>query len=1039
MKLLHAVHSFPPEFVGGTQAYLEALASEQQRRGHDVLVVAGSERPPDPGPAGLEPLREERHGVRIVRLGHDDVHERYSIDYRLPRIESLYRELLAEERPDLVHVHHYLNLGAPLVGAARELGIPALVTLHDFTVLCPRIFLIRPCGAFCGDDMPIPLDLCQQCCGLDYDGSRDELQQEFALRRRFFDAELGNAARVLVPSSATVELLRGSGILSGAAGQLEPEIVPLGLLRELKPEPRKAGPDGALRLVFFGGVAPVKGVDLLLSALHALGEEARQRVSLLILGGSTDPALDERLEQLSRGLSVSREKEFDQRRLERLPQQADLAIFPGTAAETYSIVVDEALALGLPVLVSDRGAASERAGAAGVVVRAGDVADLTRTLEDLLRHPERLAALRDAACSATFTLADHATRLDQLYAEVLAEDTTPTEPDLELERRRLLLRDQILGRLRQERAALPAGPAVSAEDPAPEEFDPSFRFRPLRPFESVPGGRVVILAPHPDDEIIGAGGALALHAARGDEVIVIHLTDGSGGDRDDRTDGAIARVRKAEARAAGELLGVTRFEALDFPDGGLRPGGAFAAGLTGRLEQLRPDVVYLPSPFEHHPDHRATLHLGLSGLEALATGGLDPAVMVYEVNEPQQAAFLLDITAVLDRKERALRCFESQNAYMDIVTKTLTANRARTVNVDLGGVEAAEAYTLTRSKRLRTWVDQVIRLHRLLDDMEAMEEMPESRANPAAEVATSSVPVTCVISTWNKKDDVRENLLALTRQTRPPAEIVVVDNASTDGTAEMIRAEFAAVHLIEMPHDRFGACETFNVGFRAATQPFTAIMDDDVAAPPEWLARLVERMEREPETTAMVSSKVIEPGMPEAFLDSDEVNRERYMATFRGCGSLARTEVLARAGLYDERFFIYGNERDLSARILGLGYRILQYPRAEIFHKTPFGLKAGKRSLYYHVRNFWLYAFKNCTWSQVFRAGFTLSMRGLGFGKKDRHASDATGTIGIEKSLKETPGGKWIAIKATLAAVLLLPYCLKHRSVCRAPDFEPPV
>ena len=77
----------------------------------------------------------------------------------------------------------------------------------------------------------------------------------------------------------------------------------------------------------------------------------------------------------------------------------------------------------------------------------------------------------------------------------------------------------------------------------------------------------------------------------------------------------------------------------------------------------------------------------------------------------------------------------------------------------------------------------------------------------------------------------------------------------------------------------------------------------------------------EPETTAMLSTKVVEPEMPESFRNHPEVNQERYMATFRGCGSVGRRDVLARAGWYDERFFIYGNERDLAARVLNLGYR----------------------------------------------------------------------------------------------------------------------
>ncbi|MFG0316260.1 MAG: glycosyltransferase, partial [Planctomycetota bacterium JB042] len=742
------------------------------------------------------------------------------------------------------------------------------------------------------------------------------------------------------------------------------------------------------------------------------------------------------------------EESFDRARLERLAAEADVAVFPGIAPETYALVVDEALALGLPVIVSDRGAGAERAGEAALVVPAGDVDALRDALAGLLDDPGRLDTLRARIVEHVATVDDGAARLDEIYGAAVGTEPTPAPAHASLPTERLAALDRVVARHRRERASassngagapeVVAGDEAAASPPPPPPpppevarrgFDPEFRFVPLLPFEEVPGGRVVVLAPHPDDEVIGAGGALALHAARGDEVTVVHVTDG----------GATAARdgRRREAEAAGAELGVRRFRGLDFPDGGLRPGGAFESGLMGVLHTLRPDVLYVPSPFEHHPDHRATLALAAG---ALARGGLAPEVVLYEVNEPQQAGYLLDVTSVLEKKRAALERFESQRGTLDVVEKTLTANRARTVNVDLPAVRAAEAYLRVRPDALDRWIDAVFALRALVPEVAAAGGVAAAAAAPSATLLRGeTVPVTCVISTWNKCDDVRENLLALHRQTRPPAEIVVVDNASKDGTQEMIRTEFPDVRLIVTPHDRIGACETFNMGFKAATQPLTAIMDDDVVAPPDWLEKLVTRLEREPESTAMVSSKVVEPGMPEEFLTSDAVNRERYMATFRGCGTLARTDVIRAAGLYDEEFFIYGNERDLATRVLNLGHRILQYPPAEIFHKTPFGLKPGKRSLYYHVRNFWLYAFKNCSWGQVLRAGWTLGLKGLGL-KKDRgHASDATGTIGIDRSVKETPGGLWIAIKATLAALALLPYCLRHRHVCTHPDFEPPV
>ncbi len=301
-------------------------------------------------------------------------------------------------------------------------------------------------------------------------------------------------------------------------------------------------------------------------------------------------------------------------------------------------------------------------------------------------------------------------------------------------------------------------------------------------------------------------------------------------------------------------------------------------------------------------------------------------------------------------------------------------------------------------------------------------------------------PISVVISTWNKVDDVRANLLALGEQTRPAEQVIVVDNHSTDGTGNMVRREFPDAELIEMPHSDFGACETFNLGFKAATQRYVAILDDDVVLPPRWLQTLQEELEAEPESTAMVTTQVVEPNMPDRYLEQVTSDQESlYLATFRGCGSLVRRDVLERAGYYDERFFIYGNERDLSARILNLGFRIRLSPQVLTFHGTPFGMKAGKRSLYYHVRNFWLYAFKNCRWGDVVGVAWKLAKKAL-FPKKDGPAvGEATGTIGLDRAVKETPGGYWVAFKATLAALALLPYCLKHRRVCTAPDFRPPL
>jgi GT2 family glycosyltransferase len=300
--------------------------------------------------------------------------------------------------------------------------------------------------------------------------------------------------------------------------------------------------------------------------------------------------------------------------------------------------------------------------------------------------------------------------------------------------------------------------------------------------------------------------------------------------------------------------------------------------------------------------------------------------------------------------------------------------------------------------------------------------------------------VSLVICVWNRRDDLRDNLRACLAQTVPADEIIVVDNCSDDGTPEMVRQEFPQVRLIRMPHSRYGACETFNIGFASAGGQFVGILDDDVVLPPTWTSDLLAEFAREPATTAVLSPKVVEPQMPDWYKDSPAVNTPRYMATFRGCASLARHAAIRECGYYDERFYIFGNERDLTTRLLNAGYRVKMVPHVEVFHKAPFGMRHGKRSLYYHVRNFWLWAFKYVRWSQVLSFPLRFARKGLAGKSSGKGAvADAVGTIGLLDNIRGVRWGPWICVKATIAALWNLPYCLRHRRVCDHPDFELPL
>lgn len=525
-------------------------------------------------------------------------------------------------------------------------------------------------------------------------------------------------------------------------------------------------------------------------------------------------------------------------------------------------------------------------------------------------------------------------------------------------------------------------------------------FPDLGDFAALPR-RVLVVAPHPDDEVIGCGGVIALHAERGDAVRVVVCTDVAGDAGD---------LRRAECRAGLSELGVDDVVFLGFADGSLADADGFGERLAEELTGFAPSLVYAPSSREYHADHRAAFDAARD-----AVRGTPARALYYAVNAAVRCDLLLDTTRVADKKRAALAKHVSQGGDGRLGEQAAARDLANTINVDDAAVRAAECF------------------ERPAEELDCVPVPPEYAGLPRA---------TAVISSWNKIEEVRANLRGVYDQELPFAKVVVVDNASTDGTVDMIRAEFPCVHLVVMPHSRYGACETFNIGFSNADTELTAILDDDIVMPPDWLAKATRRMTEEPESTAIVSTKVVEPGMPESYKNSERVNRERYMSTFRGCASLARSKALRDAEYYDERLFIYGNERDLTCRLMNLGYRVLQYPGAEVFHHTPFGLKPGKRSLFYHARNAWLSMLKYAPAKDLVRMpwlAFSKVVLRSRSAEEEGAVTDAVGTIGIGKSLKETPGAWWVVTKAAFSVLYNVPYCLKRRAPVSHEDFELPI
>jgi LmbE family N-acetylglucosaminyl deacetylase/serine acetyltransferase len=206
------------------------------------------------------------------------------------------------------------------------------------------------------------------------------------------------------------------------------------------------------------------------------------------------------------------------------------------------------------------------------------------------------------------------------------------------------------------------------------------RLRPSaapRPQEAFDARSVLVLAPHPDDEAIGCAGTLLRHLAAGATVGVVYLTDGRRGSaawqadlpaaERDALERRTAAARRIEAedwaarmrRHANVDDGRLRLHFLKGPDGELAAAPELAAALARVLDAERPAWIYLPSPFDVHPDHVAARAL----LDAAAGRCTQPhraTLAHYELWAPLPASRVVDITAQLAAKLDALAAHASQ-------------------------------------------------------------------------------------------------------------------------------------------------------------------------------------------------------------------------------------------------------------------------------------------------------------------------------------------------------------------------------------------
>lgn len=177
--------------------------------------------------------------------------------------------------------------------------------------------------------------------------------------------------------------------------------------------------------------------------------------------------------------------------------------------------------------------------------------------------------------------------------------------------------------------------------------------------------RILVLIPHPDDEIIGCGGALIYHTLQKHSVICCYCTNGSQGNE---YDGKAVQIRREEAELVGSYLNLYKLIFWDIEDLKLKSVKMTQTLVNQLILEYKPELIYVPSPFEKHPDHFNTFKILAEAVQwnrhsMKILKEMNTFIHFYNVWNDCPANIYLDITKFKLKKDYLLNLYESQKHF----------------------------------------------------------------------------------------------------------------------------------------------------------------------------------------------------------------------------------------------------------------------------------------------------------------------------------------------------------------------------------------
>ena len=309
--------------------------------------------------------------------------------------------------------------------------------------------------------------------------------------------------------------------------------------------------------------------------------------------------------------------------------------------------------------------------------------------------------------------------------------------------------------------------------------------------------------------------------------------------------------------------------------------------------------------------------------------------------------------------------------------------------------------------------------------------------------SSDNCPISTIVVNWNRKALLRACLSSLAGQTGVQAETIVIDNGSSDGSADMAEREFGA-RVIRNAENR-GFCAANNQGIAIARGQFIALINNDAEAAPAWLESL-HRACSQRSDVGMAASKILVWESPERIdkvghlifpdgqnrgrgsgaFDRGQFDREEDVLWPDGCAAMYRKEMLDAIGGFDEDLFAYGDDAELGLRARIAGWKCIYAPGAVVRHHRGSTMgKGSARRLALIERNRVLLAAKLFPWSLLWRNPYYFGQRVIaGAAMASRGEGDTAHFPGWRGKLRMAGA----LLRGDLEALLMLPKTLRKRA-----------